>query len=83
MSAYFAVGVPRVLRCLPEQGGAAHEAVLSLAFTHCGSALLAVVTTSTLQVWGGGQARHRLRARMRCAALTRSLAVAAPGRSTA
>jgi hypothetical protein len=56
MCAYFAVGVPRVLRCLPEEGGARHEAVLSLAFAHCGSALLAVVTTTTLQVWGGGQA---------------------------
>ena len=69
MSAHFAVGVPRVLRCLPEQGGAAHEAVLSLAFTHCGSALLAVVTTSTLQVWGGGQARRAARvAPLRCCA---------------
>ena len=61
MCAYFAVGVPRVLRCLPEEGGARQEAVLSLAFAHCGSALLAVVTTTTLQVWGGGQARAAAR----------------------
>ena len=58
MCAYFAVGVPRVLRGLPEDGGARHEAVLSLSFAHCGSALLAVVTTTTLQVWGGGQVRR-------------------------
>jgi hypothetical protein len=55
--AYFAVGVPRVLRCLPARAGGASEAVVSLAFTDCGSQLLAVVTTSTVQVWGGGQAR--------------------------
>jgi len=57
MCAYFAVGVPRVLRCLPAEC-AGREAVLSLAFAHCGSALLAVVTTTQLQVWGGGQARQ-------------------------
>ncbi len=62
--AYFAVGVPRVLRCLPAHDGGRREAVAALAFADCGSQLLAVVTTSTVQVWGGGQARGRVRMRL-------------------
>lgn len=54
----FAVGVPRVLRCLPPSEGAA-EAVAALAFTDCGAALLAVVTSTTVQLWAGGQASRR------------------------
>jgi hypothetical protein len=73
MCAYFAVGVPRVLRCLPAHAGGASEAVVSLAFTDCGSQLLAVVTTSTVQVWGGGQARAAARVRAR-AGVSRRLA---------
>jgi hypothetical protein len=56
--ACFAVGVPRVLRCLGGAGAHA-ESVAALALSSCGGLLLAVVTDSTVQIWGGGQARGR------------------------